>query len=284
MARKSVVCTLGADPEFFLLNTDTDKPMSAVGKIGGTKGKPVKISDGLKKGFGVQEDNVMVEFNIPVAKNSENFGTFVNEAMEALTVRIKDSLGLHINPLIKASVEFPNSELQSDQAMTFGCSPDFDAHLKGLEFGRISPDVLRTTKGAWRMAGGHVHLGYSLAIPPFVAAAFADLFLGLPSIPYDKQGLRRKYYGQAGRYRPTPYGIEYRTLSNYWITQHAHHIGMYAEQMIHYLSVRNVAELRAKYASIPWTAVQECINNENDAVALDLHQFCMHEIGYSDEG
>ena len=61
---------VGADPELFLLDITTDQYKSAEGLIGGTKEEPVVIS---KEGFAIQEDNVMVEFNIPPAKSSTEF-------------------------------------------------------------------------------------------------------------------------------------------------------------------------------------------------------------------
>ena len=47
-----------------------------------------------------------------------------------------------------------------------------------------------------------------------------DLFLGVPSLWLDKDptsGIRREMYGAAGRYRVKNYGMEYRSLSNFWL-------------------------------------------------------------------
>jgi len=44
-----------------------------------------------------------------------------------------------------------------------------------------------------------------------------DLYLGVPSVLMDKGELRKQLYGKAGAYRMKPYGVEYRTLSNFWI-------------------------------------------------------------------
>jgi hypothetical protein len=47
-----------------------------------------------------------------------------------------------------------------------------------------------------------------------------DLFVGIPSIFMDHDptsARRRKVYGQAGRYRPKEYGMEYRSLGNFWL-------------------------------------------------------------------
>jgi len=44
-----------------------------------------------------------------------------------------------------------------------------------------------------------------------------DLFLGVPSVLIDDGKERKKLYGKAGAYRYKPYGVEYRTLSNFWV-------------------------------------------------------------------
>jgi hypothetical protein len=48
-----------------------------------------------------------------------------------------------------------------------------------------------------------------------------DLFLGIPSVFIDKDRTsvaRRKLYGKAGRFRKPPHGVEYRSLSNFWLS------------------------------------------------------------------
>lgn len=44
-----------------------------------------------------------------------------------------------------------------------------------------------------------------------------DFYLGLPSLLFDNDNKRRQMYGQPGSYRPKPYGVEYRVLSNKWL-------------------------------------------------------------------
>lgn len=43
------------------------------------------------------------------------------------------------------------------------------------------------------------------------------MFLGVPSIVLDDDKERRSLYGSAGSFRFKEYGIEYRTLSNFWL-------------------------------------------------------------------
>jgi hypothetical protein len=55
---------------------------------------------------------------------------------------------------------------------------------------------------------------------PIFGIYLLDLFLAVPSLWLDKDFTsvaRRKLYGQCGRYRPKDYGIEYRSLGNFWL-------------------------------------------------------------------
>ena len=57
-------------------------------------------------------------------------------------------------------------------------------------------------------------------IHPEIAIPLIDLIAGIPSVLIDRSGnnkKRRKIYGKAGDFRYQPHGIEYRTLSNFWI-------------------------------------------------------------------
>ncbi|MOA35237.1 hypothetical protein D3C78_1566850 [compost metagenome] len=50
-----------------------------------------------------------------------------------------------------------------------------------------------------------------------MAAKQLDYYLGLGSLLYDPDVKRRTMYGAAGAFRPKPYGVEYRVLSNAWL-------------------------------------------------------------------
>lgn len=44
------------------------------------------------------------------------------------------------------------------------------------------------------------------------------MYLGVPSVLKDKDTKRRSLYGKAGCFRLTPYGLEYRVLSSYFMS------------------------------------------------------------------
>lgn len=196
--------TIGSDPEAFLMNNQGIF-ISAVGRIGGSKKEPLKISQ--DEGFCVQEDGVAVEFNVPPAKTADAFAANITRMVAYLEAKA-ESLNLKLS--ITPSARFYPEQLKSEQAMTFGCDPDFNAWTRSENDKPACEDVqLRT-------CGGHIHIG-CLDLPTLMCIRAYDLFLGAPSILYDKDQRRRMLYGKAGAYREQPYGHEYRVLSNFWI-------------------------------------------------------------------
>jgi hypothetical protein len=204
---------VGADPEFFLLDTKTHKALPSIGLIGGTKEDPVFIN---KDGFSaIQEDNVMVEFNIKPAKTAEEF--VENTRLVFNYLRLKCQMA-GATPVIVPHMQFEPEQLNNEQAMAIGCLGDHNAWSR-----RPNPQIDANMLGTVRVAGGHVHVSYSLGKKSpdiedrIQIVRFLDLGLGVPSILLDKDKVRRNFYGKAGSYRPKPYGVEYRTLSNFLI-------------------------------------------------------------------
>ena len=197
--------TVGHDGEVFLRNPKTNEFVSSIGLIGGTKEKPLPIPH-LGQGFALQEDNVTVEFNIPPATNSQAFISSISSALSEIRRRAF-ALGLEV--AIDSSAEFPSSELEHPNARTAGCTVDYNAWTM-LENSR--PDLSKTNL---RTSGGHIHIGTNAK--PFAVIRACDYFLGIASVVLDKDHQRRKLYGSAGSFRFTPWGVEYRSLSNFWL-------------------------------------------------------------------
>src|SRR5687768_7585259 len=167
--------TIGSDPELFLQRADTKEPLPVCGLIGGTKKKPLPM-EGMPDGFAVQEDNVMLEFNIPCAISSSDMIRSIQNSMLHIFTTVRDKLGAEILP--NSAVLFPTTLLFTAQAHIFGCSPDFNGHRGGEKYAPVDTSKLREGNGEWRFAGGHIHLGYQpRGIPEYVAAQFADVFL-----------------------------------------------------------------------------------------------------------
>lgn len=198
---------LGCDPEVFLQDVVSGTLTSAIGKIGGTKAYPEPLP--LGDGYAVQEDNVAMEFNIPPASNAKQFVESIQNTLNFLEGVVRDNYGYKISHLSAAS--FPEKELDNPAAKVFGCDPDFNAWT-----GRRNPSP-RSSDASLRSCGGHVHIGLPESINRVTVIKAMDLFLGIPSVLMDTGELRKQLYGKAGAYREKSYGVEYRTMSNFWI-------------------------------------------------------------------
>lgn len=202
---------VGADPEVFLLSKDKTF-ISAYGKIPGTKMNPHKVEKGA-----VQVDGMALEFNIDPAKNEFDFIHNIQTVMKTLSSMIPEDTTIQIDPV--AYFSQPHMDDQPSEALELGCDPDYNAYTGKLNKAIKNP-------GAMRAAGGHIHLGWSTDEDPGDKAHFnqcsnmakqLDYYLGIPSLLLDSDTSRRKQYGKAGSFRPKPYGMEYRVLSNFWL-------------------------------------------------------------------
>jgi len=197
--------SIGADPELFLERNG--EIISAEGLIGGTKEDPKPISE---EGHCIQEDNVMVEYNIPPCTSAEDFVAHNEFVLSHLTVlaALQDRARLNFS----ASAELDKKYLKTDQSKRFGCEPDFNAWLRDINESPCSRTNLRT-------CGGHIHVGYEnpeVETSEKIIKAM-DAILGVASINLDTDDRRREMYGKAGAFRFKDYGVEYRSLSNFWI-------------------------------------------------------------------
>lgn len=205
--------TIGADPEIFFVRKGSNLPQSVEGLIGGTKAKPLQM-EGLPVGFMIQEDNVAAEFNIPPAKTQEEFAKNIFMGLKYVgEIAKKNKLKLFFAP----DLDFPEEQLTTEHAQTLGCDPDFNSWTEAQNPQPIAPKFMRT-------AAGHVHIGWSKPTwhdVMYLARAF-DLFVTVPSILVTEPNRRRELYGRAGACRPKPYGVECRSLDNFWLKSKAH--------------------------------------------------------------
>lgn len=197
---------LGCDPELFLMDVH-GKLRASCGLIGGTKQHPQELP--LGKGFAVQEDNVAIEFNIPPASNAREFVDSIQKTLKFLSDGVKQAYDFQIVNLSAAS--FPQEELVSPMAQEFGCDPDFNAWT-----GERNPRP-KADDPTLRSCGGHVHVGFDEELDKRQLIKCMDLYLGVPSVLMDQGEKRKQLYGKRGAYRDKPYGVEYRTLSNFWV-------------------------------------------------------------------
>jgi len=202
--------SIGADPEWFLKSRTTGKPVSAIGKIGGTKDDPQPLKGILMKGFAIQEDNVALEYNIPPCSSVDEWVDTHVAAWNAIEEHYLKPLKLQ--RFIVPSHSFAEEELADPRSWVFGCEPDFDAWALRINPRPASADPFL------RSAGGQIHVGCDglSKLEKLELVRVLDAFISLPLMLKDRDTNRRQLYGNPGAMRFKPYGLEYRTPSNYW--------------------------------------------------------------------
>lgn len=204
---------IGADPELFVRNIKTGEFVSAHTLMPGTKTEPHPVNMGA-----VQVDGVAAEFNIDPATNAAAFSSNINAVMGQL----KGFIGKDFELVSEPAVIFKEDYFKNlpEAVRELGCNPDFNAWT-----GQVNekPDGDVTTM---RTAAGHIHIGWTSGQDPTddthfddcrIIARNLDYYLGLYSLQWDQDTKRRSLYGKAGAFRPKPYGVEYRPLSNVWL-------------------------------------------------------------------
>jgi len=204
---------LGCDPEFFL---EKDK------KIIGSE-KLIK-REGLGENNRIIIDGVQAELNPNPSTCRQVLASNIQSCFHQLDQEIKKK-DKGITPNFSTLIEVNEDELKSlrKESRILGCAPskNIDPNFKDT-IKLIDPEVYRK-----RSAGGHIHLGKTNIIKidralnkPKRLITIMDIIVGNTCVLLDRDPgniERRKTYGKAGEYRTPPHGVEYRTLSNFWL-------------------------------------------------------------------
>ncbi|MFA5695835.1 MAG: hypothetical protein WC917_00015 [Bacilli bacterium] len=223
--------TFGCDPEFFFEKN---------GQIIGSE----KIID-INKGLIVQKDTnrtvngsttpgqskfivdgVQAEINPKPDTCRARLGNEISQCFRTLYKKMQEDKDLKVNFL--PTVKINKKELMSLDAKSrvFGCSPSKNIDKKSQNIVSLRDPA----KYKYRSAGGHIHIGSgdnygnnavtTIMKEPERLVAIMDIIVGNTCVLIDRDPgnkERRKVYGRAGEYRTPKYGIEYRTLSNFWL-------------------------------------------------------------------
>lgn len=213
----------GCDPELVVLNAE-GLPVSAAGLIPGTKAEPHKVDFGA-----VQVDGMLAEFNIDPVTNFADFSHHIHHVQKQMEKMLPPGYSLSAQPSVVFSKELFDSA--PDSAKELGCTPDFNAWA-----GTINPPPNDPENPYLRSAAGHIHIGWTegadIGDPQHVLncrdlVKQLDWFLGGWSLRLDEDPTRRKLYGKAGACRFKDYGVEYRVLSNFWVTTPARRLAVW---------------------------------------------------------
>lgn len=203
---------IGADPEFFVKDLDTGKLVSAYGLVAGTKETPLPVDSGA-----VQVDGMALEININPAEDFEHFNGNLSRVLNQLQIMLPANLSFEFSPVAEFGRQYIDS--QPEVARRLGCDPDWNAYT-------AAQNPPPNADMPFRTASGHIHIGWTENEDPnhpdhleacCMLAKQLDVILGISSMYWDTNVKRRLLYGKAGAFRPKPYGMEYRVLSNEWL-------------------------------------------------------------------
>ncbi len=211
----------GTDAEFFLRDKNSGEIVSAEGFVKGTKYRPFRFDKEASPWYTTQLDNVLAEITIPPASCFEEFFKAITKAREYIHSTIPENL----ETVALASAILDEKYLQTDQARAFGCEPDFNAYTKGINEKPFCENF------QLRSCGGHIHTGFDGIEVKFRGDVYnyevdeqrasivrmLDLHVSVPLVIMEPDSERKLLYGKAGAFRPKPYGLEYRSPSNWYL-------------------------------------------------------------------
>lgn len=213
---------IGADPELFAFDKAAGNYISVHNLMSGTKKNPVPVKEGA-----IQVDGTAAEFNIAASPTMESFCSrikVVKEQMESI-IRTKNPNVVLVG---QPWVEYPEQYWKTipEEFKELGCDPDYNAYTGEAN---PRPDPEKLGRPSLRTGSGHVHIGWLNNKPGYgpdvhfedckkLVQALDKFLLPVIEKHFDNDTVRRNLYGQPGAFRPKPYGVEYRVLSNKWVT------------------------------------------------------------------
>ncbi len=213
---------LGCDPEFFF---------KIKGKVIGSE--KILPKDGLvcapQSKFII--DGVQAELNPRPNACRANLANEIKACFAALDAKLKKDKSTCVADFSR-TVKISRRNLMEldEQSRKFGCAPSKNVYKEsgGIKIDKVNPAQYRT-----RAAGGHIHIGMDSYNSKSLLRALKedyertvimlDLICGNTCVlvdPDKSNKVRRKLYGRAGEFRQPAHGLEYRTLSNFWLTSY----------------------------------------------------------------
>lgn len=208
---------LGSDPEIFLKDGDQI--------VGSEKVIP-------PQGLGVNavvRDGVQAELHpIPYVCRA-NLANSLSICFRTLLDHLKmvPTMSVCLTPVVTLS-EAEFAQL-SPESRVLGCQPSLNLY---------DPQATVNVPPGYpvRSAGGHIHIGLNGGDPRYSIytkwgkgdhakqlVQLMDILVGNTCVLIDRDpraAERREFYGRAGEYRLPSHGVEYRTLSNFWLQGH----------------------------------------------------------------
>jgi hypothetical protein len=256
----------GCDPEGFIFKGDI--AVSAEGLLPGTKVQPCPIEvKGELIGY-CQVDGMAAEFNIPPATTFKDFNRYIELTIKEIEKMLPEGHELRFIPAVVFDKEV--FDAAPDKAKELGCSPDYNAWE-----GEVNPPPNTQDNPYLRTAAGHIHIGWTNDAELYDAqhvmnccdlVKMLDWYLGGWSLKHDSDPIRRSLYGRAGACRLKSYGVEYRVLSNFWVTTRDRRLAVWnrLQRAINTMATNYIPDKARGYNAL----LQESINSGRLDVTL----------------
>ena len=206
-----------------------------------------------KYGISIIEDGVAFEFTVPPTRDYDDMYDSIQFGLSELSGLLSQyDHHISIQPTVNYEIErFLDKDDDYQMCLIFGCDPDKDAILKNYVC-----EVIDALRHPYRYFGGHFQIGcgdsrgrrlMQTHYEPFIklCAIFVGNSVMARSSKSELEQVRAKLYGQPGRYRIQPWGIEYRTPSNSWITNRTTMAKMFRGAQVAFRLLQNPKEGKA---------------------------------------
>lgn len=223
----AITLNMGCDPEFFFKSSTNNEVVGAellLPKDGFALGKQPGFTHWSPESK-IIIDGVQAELNPRPNTCRANLANEISACFKALKADL-DRKQAGVTCDFSQSIKISQSELSKldEKNQKFGCSPSLSSYKDaGAKLHDVDPLTYRN-----RSAGGHIHIGAGYSQPfqnmitksPEKLVTLLDIIVGNTCVLVDRDPgnkERRKLYGRAGEYRLPKHGLEYRTLSNFWL-------------------------------------------------------------------
>lgn len=212
--------TIGCDPELFLFDNIKQRIVPAIGKIGGSKHKPLSLVGGGM----VQLDGTVLEFGTAPATSGEDFVSQIQSTINQIRTKLDNRFHGRYELRCGALAGYHPEDIDEDHiGLNVGCSPQYRF---------TSDNALEVVGGVSKLdrsaipVGGHIHVGFGCNLPitderlVVSAARFTELFHeSMPVFDNVPAARRDRILGivDDAVVRIKPYGLEYRNLPSYWL-------------------------------------------------------------------
>jgi hypothetical protein len=256
---------IGSDPEFFFMKD---------GKV--LSSELVLPKDGLNSAGGkITIDGVQAEINPASESCRELHANQIARCLHKVNKELPKGVTVSFDPLVP--IELSVLDKLSEKAKHFGCTPSYNVYDNDNKM-----SIEDSSKYPYRPAGGHIHLGgnnnqdYAKLykdLPTLIP--MLDIIVGNTCVLIDRHEgnkERRMCYGRAGEFRTPKHGVEYRTLSNFWLKSYplmsfVFALARMAMDTIHY-STKKDNFVKEIMDTVDIKDIRKAINNNDFDLAL----------------